>query len=63
MCDLYIGIEWENEEAMNLFFQFCNDHLHNRYPHLFDQPERLNETDYIVDSNEIVCESLNTANK
>lgn len=30
---------------------------------IYNQPERLNPTDHIVESNEMVCDSLNTANK
>lgn len=45
MCDLIIGIEWEILESMNEFFQECNDHVKNRYAHLFNQPERLNPED------------------
>ncbi len=32
-------------------------------PWISKQPERLNETDHIVDANDMICESPNNANK
>ena len=42
VCDLFLRIVWSSEEKMNEFFQASNDHIRKRYPHLFNQPERLN---------------------